>query len=56
MAQPLRRGARLFSLSECGAVFPYPDALTPFEWLCLMGVRRGWNKYENERVNEKPKQ
>lgn len=55
MVEPLRRGAWLLELSEAGATFNYPDALTPTDWLCLIGVRRGFKQYEKEELEKPPK-
>jgi hypothetical protein len=42
----IHRAAELDALKSSGATFPYPDALTPFEWTCLSALQTARTKSE----------
>lgn len=53
LARWLATATRLERLKEAGAVYAYPDALTPGEWAALDGVKLGRLDAEEDAAKEK---
>jgi len=51
LANAITEALGLDELKSLGAVFPYPDALSPYQWTCLRALERARQR-EKERISK----